>query len=110
MQFGGVHLFDVDSESVAPFLALAAGIARYDPSLDSAGAESYFSWSLGGGVHLRKNSRVGVRLEARVLGTLVDDDSALFCISAPPTAACAVIVEGDQLYQLEARVGVVARF
>ena len=39
-----------------------------------------------------------------------DDDSALFCVSSPEVNSCAVLVEGDQLYQLEARVGVVARF
>ena len=110
LQFGGTYLFQVATESTAPFIALTAGITRFEPGLDAAEAENYFSWSLGGGVQLRANRRVGVRLEARVFGSLIDDDSALFCVSSPELNSCALIVEGDSLYQFEARVGVVARF
>jgi hypothetical protein len=109
-QFGGAYLFDDDSETLVPFIALTAGVARFEPKLDEADAENYFSWSLGGGVHLRANRRVGVRLEARVLGSMIDDDSALFCVVSPTVNSCAVFVEGDQLYQFETRVGIVGRF
>jgi hypothetical protein len=106
-QFGGTYLFDDASDTTVPFIALTAGLARFDAA--DAQAESYFSWSLGG-VQLRADRRIGVRLEARAFGTVIDDDSALFCISSPATNACALLVEADVLYQLEARVGVVARF
>ena len=109
-QFGGTYLFDVASPGIAPFISMTAGLARYEPRLDGTDAENYFSWSLGGGVHLRADRRVGVRLEARAFSTIVDDDSALFCVVSPAVNSCAVFVEGDQLYQLEARVGIVARF
>lgn len=110
LQFGGLYLFDDYSVSFVPFLALTAGVARFEPRLDEAEPENYFSWSLGGGVHLRADRRIGVRLEARVYGTLIDDDSALFCVVSPTVNSCAVRVEGDQLYQFEARVGLVGRF
>lgn len=110
LQFGGAYLFNDDSETLVPFIALTAGVARFEPRLDEADAENYFSWSLGGGVHLRANRRIGVRLEARVFGTLIDDDSALFCVASPTVNSCAVFVEGDQLYQFEGRIGVVGRF
>jgi hypothetical protein len=110
LQFGGAYLFNDGSEPLVPFIALTAGVARFEPRLDEADAENYFSWSLGGGVHLRANRRIGVRLEARVFGTLIDDDSALFCVASPTVNSCAVFVEGDQLYQFEGRVGVVGRF
>jgi hypothetical protein len=110
LQFGGAYLFDDYSASFVPFIALTAGVARFAPRLDEAEAENYFSWSLGGGVHLRADRRIGVRLEARVYGTLIDDDSALFCVASPTVNSCAVRVEGDQLYQFEARVGLVGRF
>jgi hypothetical protein len=51
-----------------------------------------------------------VRLEARLYGSLIDDSSALFCASGPAGAGCAIAVEGDALWQLEARAGVVFRF
>ena len=109
-QFGGTYIFEDNSESTAPFLALTAGLTRFEPGLDDVDTENYFSWSLGGGVQLRADRRVGVRLEARVFGSLIDDDSALFCVSSPERNACALFVEGESLYQVEARVGVVARF
>lgn len=110
LQFGGAYLFDDNSETLVPFIAMTAGVARLDPQLDGADAENFFSWSLGGGVHLRADKRIGVRLEARVFSTLIDDDSSMFCVVSPTVNSCAIAVEGDQLYQFEARVGVVARF
>jgi len=109
-QFGGTYLFEDSSDTIVPFIALTAGLARFEPELDGAEAENYFSWSFGGGVQLRAERRIGVRLEARVFGSLIDDDSALFCVSSPEVSSCAVVVEGDQLYQVEARVGVVVHF
>jgi len=110
LQFGGTYIFQDNEESIAPFIALTAGLTRFEPGLDDMDAENYFSWSLGGGVQLRADRRVGVRLEARVFGSLIDDDSALFCVSSAERSGCALFVEGESLYQLEARVGVVARF
>jgi len=109
-QFGGTYLFEDSSDTIVPFIALTAGLARFEPELDGVEAENYFSWSFGGGVQLRAERRIGVRLEARVFGSLIDDDSALFCVSSPEVSSCAVVVEGDQLYQVEARVGVVVHF
>jgi hypothetical protein len=109
-QLGGAYLFDDDSATLVPFIAMTAGVARFEPELDDADAENYFSWSLGGGVHFRADRRIGVRLEGRVFSTIIDDDSALFCVVSPTVNSCAVRVEGDQLYQLEARVGIVGRF
>jgi len=109
-QFGGTYLFNVDDPGIAPFISLAAGVARYEPRLDGTDAENYFSWSLGGGVNLRADRRIGVRLEARAYSSVIDDDSSLFCVVSPAVNSCAVFVEGDQLYQFEARVGIVARF
>src|SRR5688572_6769938 len=110
LQFGGTYLFEVDSPAIAPFLSMTAGLARFEPRLDGADAENYFSWSLGGGVHLRVDRRIGVRLEARAYSSLIDDDSSVFCVVSPTVNSCAIAVEGDQLYQFEARVGIVARF
>ena len=80
LQFGGTFLFDNDSDTTVPFIAMTAGLARFEPGLSSIDAENYLSGSLGGGVHLRANRRVGVRLEARAFLTLVESDSTLFCV------------------------------
>ena len=109
-QFGGTYLWRVESPGIAPFLSMTAGLAAHAPPLAGADAETYCSWALGGGVNLRPDKRIGVRLEARAYSTIVDDSSALFCAFTGTVSSCAVFVEGDQLYQFEARVGLVARF
>ena len=110
LQFGGTYLFDEQSDSTVPFIAMTAGLARFAPEAAGLEAESYFSGSLGGGVQLRADKRVGVRLEARVFGTFVDSDSTLFCRTGPQANFCALSVSGNVLVQFEARAGLVVRF
>jgi hypothetical protein len=108
--FGGTYLFDMPSPGVQPFVALTAGLARFEPAASGIEAENYFSGSLGGGVQLRADRRVGVRLEGRVFGSLIDSEGGLFCRSGPAGAACALAVDGDALFQWEVKAGVVFRF
>lgn len=110
LQFGGTYLFDDKSDRTIPFIALTAGIARLDPGVAGMHAETYLSGSIGGGVQLRADRRVGVRLEARAFGSLVDSDSELFCLTGPEANVCALALDGTALFQLEARAGVVFRF
>jgi len=119
-QFGGTYLFD--GETTRPFLALTAGMSRFDPGIVGAGmsrfdpgivgsgSESFFSASLGGGVQLNATGRLGVRLEARVFTTFVDDDSNIFCASEEGTGSCLILVDAKILTQWEARAGLVFRF
>ena len=109
-QFGGTYLFDDDSDGTAPFISLTAGLTRYEPGLDDTDAESYFSWSLGGGVQLRADRRIGVRLEARAVRLDHQRRKHAVLRVSPSVNGCALSVEGDILYQFEARVGIVARF
>lgn len=108
LHFGGTYLFD--GRLARPFLALTVGVARFDPSLDAGGGETYFSGSLGGGVHLRADKRIGVRLEGRLFANLVDNDGDLFCSTGPEENVCALAGDGSILYQWEARAGIVFRF
>jgi hypothetical protein len=108
LHFGGVYLFD--GEAARPFIGLTAGVTHFDPGLPGFNAETYASGSLGGGIQLRANERIGVRLEGRVFASLVDSDGELFCRSGPQTNACALVVDGTALVQWEARAGVVFRF
>jgi hypothetical protein len=108
LHFGGTYLFD--GQATRPFVALTAGVTHFEPAVSALETENYFSASLGGGVHLRADKRVGVRLEGRVFATLVNDDGALFCAAGGTTNACAIVVDGDTLFQWEARAGLVVRF
>ena len=106
--FGGTYLFDC--ENTRPFLALTLGITQFDPCITDSGSESFFSASLGGGVQLNATKRLGVRLEARVFTTFVEDDSNIFCASSGGNGACLIQVDARTLTQWEARAGLVFRF
>ena len=108
LQFGGTYLFD--GESTRPFIALTLGGTRFDPRFDNLGSESFFSASFGGGLQIRARERLGIRLEARVFTTFVDDDSTIFCSSNNGAGACLVNIESRTLSQWEARAGLVFRF
>jgi hypothetical protein len=107
-QLGGTYLFD--GENTRPFIALTLGLSQYDPQLPGSNSESFFSASLGGGVQLNANKRLGIRLEARAFATFVDDDSNIFCSSINGAGACLIQVKGRVLTQWEARAGLVFRF
>jgi hypothetical protein len=108
LHFGGTYLFD--GENIRPFIVLTAGVAHFEPAPPGYDGETYFSGSIGGGVQLRANKRVGVRLEARAFASLVDSDGSLFCASGEQINGCALNVEGTALYQFEGRAGLVFRF
>ncbi len=106
--FGGTYLFDGDN--TRPFMALTLGLSQFDPGITDSNSESYFSVSFGGGVQLNATQRLGVRLEARVFTTFVEDDSNIFCSSSSQGGACLIQVDGRTLTQWEARAGLVFRF
>src|SRR5882672_6545771 len=110
LQFGGTYLFDEQSTSTVPFIALTVGFAHFDPAIQGTEGETYWSGSIGGGVQLRADKRIGVRLEARAFASLIDSDSTLFCTTGPEANRCALSVSGTALFQFEARAGVVIRF
>ncbi len=105
---GGTYLFQ--GENVRPFVAMGLGMSRFDPRPGQFDAESFFSASLGGGVHLNAKKRFGLRLEARVYTTFVDNDSDLFCSSDFGAASCLILADSSTLTQWEARAGLVYRF
>ena len=108
IQFGGTYL--LDGENTRPFVALTLGVAQFDPKLPGAGSESFFSASLGGGVQIRARERLGIRLEARVFTTFVDDDSDIFCSSIDGAGSCLIQIDATTLSQWEARAGLDFRF
>ena len=107
LHFGGTYLFD--GERVRPFVALTVGATRFSPGLPGFSARTYASASLGAGWKFRVGEHVGLRLEARGFGTLIDSSSRLFCAS-DGGGACLIVARGEVLYQWEARAGISVRF
>lgn len=108
LQAGGTYLWD--GERVRPFLAATIGGTRVDVSTPGFDSDTFYSFSLGLGLQISPNSRLGVRLEARGFATLLDSDSDLFCQFGPTNNVCAVRINGTIMWQTEAIAGIVFRF
>ncbi len=108
LQAGGTYLWD--GERVRPYLAATIGTTRVDVSTPGFDSDAFWSFSLGLGLHVSPASRLGLRLEARAFGTLLDSDSDLFCEFGPGNNICAVRIDGTLMWQTEALVGIVFRF
>lgn len=108
LQAGGTYLWD--GERVRPFLAATIGGTRIDVKSPGFDSDAFYSFSLGLGLQINPNSRLGVRLEARGYATLLDSDSDLFCQFSPTNNVCAVRINGTIMWQTEAIAGIVFRF
>jgi hypothetical protein len=108
LQGGGTYLGLADG--VRPFVAMTLGGARVSPQAPELDSDTFWSFSIGGGLQLQPSARIGIRLEARAWGTLIESDTRLFCRSGFEGAFCAIRVEGTVLWQLETFAGVVFRF
>lgn len=106
LQGGGTYEFE--GNKARPFMAATIGGTHIDADEDGFGSDTFFSFSIGGGIQLAPTSRVGLRLETRAFGTVVRSDSEIFCVSVP--ASCAIHIKGDLLWQVQTMLGVVFRF
>jgi hypothetical protein len=87
-----------------PFVTGLIGLTRYASETDS---EIRLAASAGGGVKLLPANRVGVRLDGRVLATLVDADGTVYaCV----VGGCLLALHADVVWQAEFTAGVVIRF
>ena len=107
LQVGGTYRGSGDR--VKPFLSAGFGGTHISPDISTLDSETYWSFSIGTGLQFYTSERWGLRLEGRGIGTLVDTDSALFCVS-DSGAVCAFRIEGRVLWQFETFAGVTFRF
>ena len=108
LQAGGMYMWD--GEHVRPFLAVTLGGTQIDISTPGFDRDAFWSASLGLGLQISPNSRLGLRLEARGFGTLLDSSSDLWCQFGPTNNVCAVRIDGTIMWQVEALAGIVFRF
>ncbi len=109
LHIGGTVLLEPRGSAV-PFVVLTAGATRVSSSEPGIGSDTFPSFSLGAGWQFFPQQRLGLRLEGRVLGTLVDSSSQVFCGFAPSGSGCLVSLSGDMLWQFEVNAGAVFRF
>ena len=105
LQVGGTY--QGQESTVRPFVAATIGGTRISAIADS---DTFFSGSLGVGLQVSPNRRLGIRLEVRGYAILTDSDTDLFCSTGPDQNVCAIRVDGKVLGQLETMAGLVFRF
>jgi hypothetical protein len=107
LHVGGTLLFP-DEYWYVPWLSLTIGATRLNPDggFDSV---TEFSGSLGGGLRLPFNHRVAATVGVRGYVTLVDSDTAIFCVGSGDLN-CLVRTSGSTFFQGEAFLGLNFRF
>lgn len=108
LQFGGTYIGP--HELARPFLVATVGLAHFDPDASALDSETYFAFSIGGGVKLWPANRFGLRLEGRFYGTVLDSESKIFCTSSSEGSGCLISTKAEVLWQWEMMVGAIMRF
>jgi len=109
LQVGGTYLFDRNNQA-QPYFVATIGLTRIDPQAVGTQSDTFFSFSAGGGWKYFPDSRIGMRLEGRFLGTLIDNNSNIFCQSGQSGSSCVINTSGKILYQFELQAGLIFRF
>ncbi len=110
LQIGGTYQFESEYKTVQPYLAATIGGTHVEASANGSESDTFWSGSLGLGMLVAPNSRVGLRLEARGHATFTNSSTDLLCVVSPDLNACAIKMTGDVVTQFEAFAGVVVRF
>jgi len=108
LQLGGTYQWE--GEHMRPYLAFTLGGTHVRAASADATSDTFFSGSIGVGMKFLPSSRVGIRIEARAYGTLVDSNTDLLCSTGPDANICAIRVDGSLLNQVETFAGVSFRF
>lgn len=89
-----------------PFFAVSVGATRFAP--DAPGLDDLVrpSLSIGGGAKVMFSDNVGLRLEGRLITTLVEEDDDEFC----DRRVCYDFDDDVTFYQGEGRVGLIVAF
>lgn len=96
------------SGHVQPFLGVSGGLTRFTPDtvFDDYEDETRFSAALYGGLKVYFTDNIGIRLQARVMSTLIDEDEEAFC----GRRECYYYDADTYLYQGELAGGLIIAF
>ena len=102
-QVGGTVFYHVDR--LHPFVTGGVGATHISPANDAFSSETKFSLSVGGGLKVPLGQNVGLRLEARGYGTVVDSGGSILC-----SGGCVAQFKGSLFMQFEASAGLSIAF
>lgn len=104
---GGTLLLG-DVPARRPYVSLTAGATRLNA--DGYSAETEFSVSLGTGLRVMLTEQLFLSAGLRGYLTFIDQDTRLFCASSGGEGGCLLESSGSTILQVEAAVGLSARF
>lgn len=107
LHLAGTAMFG-DGTGAEPYIAGGLGATRLRPSVGDD--ETRFSISIGFGVEVPVNERLGFRLEARGYLVSMSSDSQIFCTSGPAGGNCLVRAAGDTMFQYALLGGIGLKF
>ena len=96
---------DVNHERFIPYVSGGIGMTHLRPGRSGFSDETRLSLSLGGGLKWYPTERLGIRLEMRGYGTLLETSGSLFC-----DGGCQLELSSDLLPQFETNLGLIFRF
>lgn len=108
LHLGGLLLLD-DETLVKPYIAGGLGLTRLSPEAPSS-SDTQFSASAAVGLRWPVNRHFALRLEARGLVTLVNEDAAIFCRSDQSGLLCRIHGRGQTFFQGQLLAGAAITF
>jgi opacity protein-like surface antigen len=109
LQLGGTVAL-ADTKRVIPYFGMTIGAARFSPDQSGLEHATKFAFTVGAGLRVPFNDRIGMRAEWRTYATVLGSDSDLFCKSDVEGAACALKSKGDMFFQHSAQLGFTVGF
>jgi len=104
LHFGGTAPIS-DKDKLKTFVTGGLGFTYLSPDYTGAQSDLRASFSIGVGLKWPMTDRISLRLETRGLGTLYNNNSAIFC-----NGGCAISVNGNLLLQGEVFAGLGFKF
>jgi hypothetical protein len=104
-QIGGTNFIEETGRGV--YVMGGLGGTTVTPSQAGFNSETFFSGNIGIGWMVPLGAHVGIKLEARGYGILLNHNGALFCGG---NSGCTVAIKGTALFEGEVLAGLAARF
>jgi len=105
LQLGGTYLGR--GKVAVPFFVATLGGLRAKPR--GSDSDYFLSFTVGGGYKFFPSKRVGLRLEARAISTVISSNNSWFC-GVDGGATCVVRTSGNLLWEAQANAGIIVRF
>lgn len=107
LEFGGTY--ETSAQATRPYAAATVGLSQFEPGDSTFEDDTYFSFSLGGGVKFFTDRKFGLTLDARWVAAVIDEDTDVFCVSSGGLT-CLVQADAGLASQFRISVGLNAHF